>query len=298
MSRSAGAGFFSKRASTLNRAQSLLLLSAAAFSTAGLFTHEAPVDLWAMIFWRNAFGIAALIIMLLGAPSTFGSPWRGLGRRECVVIASASFGTICYLAAFAHTSVADISIIYATAPLITAALAWFWLHEVMSRRTLAAACTALFGVGVTFVGSWRVGSATGDGLALMMTVSLSIMAVAARGTRLAAVPTALAASAVASAAVLPLGWASNATFVIGWHEAAWLAGFGIVTMAVALPCYLIGAADVPAGRAMLISAMELPLAPLWVWLAFGEVPSAASAVGGAIVTSAILVDLAGKQVQA
>ena len=41
-------------------------------------------------------------------------------------------------------------------------------------------------------------------------------------------------------------------------------------MAVALPSYLAGAATVPAGKAMLISALETPLAPLWVWLAFAE----------------------------
>ena len=63
-------------------------------------------------------------------------------------------------------------------------------------------------------------------------------------------------------------------------------------MAVALPCYLLGAADVPAGKAMLISALEMPLAPLWVWLAFGETASSASLVGGVIVTLAVLSDRA------
>ena len=38
---------------------------------------------------------------------------------------------------------------------------------------------------------------------------------------------------------------------------------------------------------MLISALEMPLAPLWVWLAFAEVPSNASLIGGSIVALAI-----------
>jgi drug/metabolite transporter (DMT)-like permease len=281
------------RTRIVHRGQSLLLLSAVAFSTAGFFTRQAPVNLWAMVFWRNGFGIAALLLMLLAAPKTFGRLDYRLNRREWVVIASSSFGTICYLAAFAYTSVANISIIYATAPMITAAMARLWLRETMSRKTLAAASVALIGVGFTVSGSLRAGTAFGDCLALMMTVSLSVMAVAARGTALSAAPTALIASMLAAWFVPPLGWIESASFLIGWRDAAWLAGFGIVTMAVALPCYLLGAADVPAGKAMLISALEMPLAPLWVWLAFGETASSASLVGGVIVTLAVLSDLAG-----
>ncbi len=104
--------------------------------------------------------------------------------------------------------------------------------------------------------------------------------------------TACVACLLAAFAVLPLGWAAGASFAISWREAAWLAGFGIVTMGVALPCYLAGAAAVPAGQAMLISAMEMPLAPLWVWLALAEIPSRASLLGGGVVAVAILWQLA------
>jgi drug/metabolite transporter (DMT)-like permease len=62
-------------------------------------------------------------------------------------------------------------------------------------------------------------------------------------------------------------------------------------MAVAFPCYLAGAAYVPSAQAMLLSALETPLGPLWVWLAFGERPSLASFVGGGIVALAILLQL-------
>jgi drug/metabolite transporter (DMT)-like permease len=61
-----------------------------------------------------------------------------------------------------------------------------------------------------------------------------------------------------------------------------------MTMAIALPCYLSGAACVPAGQAMLISTLELPLAPLWVWLAFAEIPPNASLIGGGVVAFAVL----------
>jgi drug/metabolite transporter (DMT)-like permease len=274
----------------------LLILSAAAFSTAGFFTREAPVDVWAMTFWRNLFGSAALLPLILGSKS--GASWRAIllfGRWGWATIAASSFATLCFLGALAHTSVANVSIIYATAPLLTALIAWAWLREKATRRTLCAAILALFGVALTFAGSIGGGKLFGDGLALAMAVSMSLMTVVARRHgRLPALPTACIASLVAALAVLPLGWASGASFVISWQAAAWLAAFGVMTMAIALPCYFAGAAAVPAGQAMLISAAEMPLAPLWVWLAFAEVPSSASLAGGGIVALAILWQLSEK----
>jgi drug/metabolite transporter (DMT)-like permease len=269
----------------------LLVLSAIAFSTAGFFTRQAPVDLWAMVFWRNLFGAAALLFVIL---ATSRGSLRGqlrFGLKQAAVIGFGALGTITYLAAFKFTSVANISIIYATAPLLTAAAAWLWLREGMARKTLFAAVMAVLGVGLTVAHSLGAGTLLGDALALAMTLSLSLMAVAARGNTLPAAVTALAASLAATITVLPVGWLASASFAIGWQDGFWLAAFGIVTMAIALPSYLAGAAEVAAGRSMLISALEMPLAPLWVWLAFGETPALATILGGSIVALAILYEL-------
>jgi drug/metabolite transporter (DMT)-like permease len=294
MSNSAAAPIAIPRRRPATRGLLLLILSAIAFSTAGLFAREAPVDLWAMVFWRNLFGSAALALLLLASQG--GASRRSvllLGRWGWTTIAASSFATICFLAALARTSVADVSIIYATAPLITALIAWLWLREKTTRTTLCAAVLALLGVAITFAGSMGGGALFGDGLALTMALSLSFMTVVARRhARLPVLLTACIACLMAALAVLPLGWAAGASFVISWPETAWLAGFGILTMGVALPCYLAGAAAVPAGQAMLISAMEMPLAPLWVWLALAEIPSRASLLGGGVVAVAILWQLA------
>ena len=49
-----------------------------------------------------------------------------------------------------------------------------------------------------------------------------------------------------------------------------------------------GSRPIPATETALISALETPLAPAWVWLAFGEVPTAAAMVGGTIVLGAVV----------
>jgi drug/metabolite transporter (DMT)-like permease len=276
-------------ARALSKGQLLLIVSALAFSLAGFFTREAPVNLWAMVFWRNLFGSAALLPFILQAEGN--GAWRAIGRigwSGWATMAAGSLGTILYLGAFAHTSVANVSIIYASAPLMAAFIAWAWLGERPARKTLAAAVLALFGVAVTVSGSTG-GAILGDGLALAMTIAFSLMTVLARGhARLPALLTACLSSFLAALAAAPLGWAAGASLAISWSQMAWLAAFGVAAMAIALPCYLMGAARVPAGQAMLISALEMPLAPLWVWLAFAERPSVASFIGGGVVALAVL----------
>ena len=273
------------------RGETLLVGSAIAFSSAGFFTRQAPVDLWAMVFWRNIFGAAALGLIILFTSRKLPPAKLRVGSQQCAVIALGSFGTICYLAAFKFTSVANISIIYATAPLISAFAAWVWLSEIVARKTLVASMFAVAGVSVTVGHSLDATTLFGDGLALLMTLALSLMAVAARDNSLPVLMTSLAASLAAAIAVLPLGWLDDASFGITGTQALWLAGFGILTMALALPAYLAGAADVPASRGMLIGAIEMPLAPFWVWLAFGETPSMATIGGGSVVALAVLYDL-------
>ena len=268
----------------------LLILSAFAFSTAGFFAREAPVNHWAMVFWRNLFGVAALAPMVVASAN--GTSVRAslrLGRWGWGTVVASAIATICFIAAFAHTSVANVSIIYATAPLLSALIAWLWLRERASRTTICAAALALCGVAVTVAGSLGHGRLGGDALALAMAVAMSLMTVIAR--RRAGLPVALTAciaSLVAALAVLPLGWISGAGFVVSWRQAAWLAAFGVVNMGIALPCYLAGAGLVPAGQAMLISTLEMPLGPLWVWLAFSETPARASLAGGLVVALAVI----------
>jgi drug/metabolite transporter (DMT)-like permease len=49
-----------------------------------------------------------------------------------------------------------------------------------------------------------------------------------------------------------------------------------------------GARRLPAAQAALLSASEVPLAPLWVWMFFSEVPARETFIGGGLVLAAIL----------
>jgi drug/metabolite transporter (DMT)-like permease len=45
----------------------------------------------------------------------------------------------------------------------------------------------------------------------------------------------------------------------------------------------------------LIGALDAPLAPIWVWLAFNEIPPTLTLIGGAVVMLAVLGYLGGSR---
>ena len=99
----------------------LVLLSAFAFSTAGLFTRLVETDVWTMLFWRGLFGgllIAGYIVWRDGPLAM--AALRRIGRPGLVAAGCSTAATICFINALRETSVADVLVINATAPFMTA----------------------------------------------------------------------------------------------------------------------------------------------------------------------------------
>lgn len=64
--------------------------------------------------------------------------------------------------------------------------------------------------------------------------------------------------------------------------------FGIVNTIAGAALFILGSRCLPAVETALISALETPMTPLWVWLAFVETPPPLTLLGGAIVLTAVL----------
>jgi drug/metabolite transporter (DMT)-like permease len=142
---------------------------------------------------------------------------------------------------------------------------------------------ALIGV-IVMVGLGREGSLLGDLLAFGMTVGMAVMMVMAR--RYPSIPVLQAACLSALLSGL-LAWPFGAPTMISSAEFGLLAAFGLVNSALGLTLFTMGARRLPAIETGLIGALDAPLAPLWVWLAFGEVPGKTTLIGGTIVFSAV-----------
>jgi drug/metabolite transporter (DMT)-like permease len=264
----------------------IVVAAAVVFSTAGLFTRLIAADTWTVLFWRGLLGGASIGAFVAwrhraGTPAAFAA----IGRPGCVVAACMTVGVVSFIAALRLTAVAHVAIIYATAPLLTALVARLWTGERASPATLAASLVAAAGVAVMVGGGPGAGDARGDLLALAMTLAMAVMMVVLRRHREVPMVPAACLSAWLTALV---SWPMAAPLRVSGDDPLYLALFGAVQMGLGYVLLTVGSQRVAPVENALVGALDAPLAPLWVWVAFGEAPTAAALAGGAVVLAAVV----------
>ena len=206
--------------------------------------------------------------------------WKHLGWAGWSAATVSSAATICFIAAFKNTAVANVAIIYATAPFAAAAIAWVWMRETPDLATLVAAGLCLAGVTVMVGGSAGGPDLIGDLLALGMTALMALMMVIMR--RYPERPMTLAVGPVSCFQLVATVWVMGAQLDVSARELVLLAGFGVVHAA-ATVLLAEGVLRIRAAEAALLGALEVPLAPLWSWLILSETPRMPALGGGAVV---------------
>jgi drug/metabolite transporter (DMT)-like permease len=272
------------------RRGALLVAGAAlAWSTAGLLVRWTETDPWTTLFWRALFAGAALLVHLALAEGRRSlAAFRHLGPVGLALAACFAISMMTFINALALTTVANVMVFQAASPLFAAVLAWFWLKERIPPRIAVAIAATL--AGVVLMVSGRIAIAdpgrelAGDLISLVMSLTSALVIILARRDRLVSMTAATCLGmAITAALALPL-----ADLAPSPRDFALLAAFGIGQMALALVMFTNGVRLIPAADAGLISVVECVLAPLWVWLAFGETPDARGLLGGAIVLAAVL----------
>lgn len=265
----------------------LVAASAAISSAAGFFARATAVDAFTMVFWRCLFGgllIAGYILWRHRGATA--SAVRAVGVAGLMVAACSAIATICFINALTRTTVADVTVIFAVSPFAAAILAWLWHGERQSKVTLAASALALLGVVLTVDAALAAGTIVGDLLALAATVLMAALMVIVRRRRdVSMLPASCLSAFLAVALVAPMA----RPFAPTGAELAILAGFG-AQFGLTLLLLTLGTRLIAAPRAALLGSLEIPLAPLWVLLAFGEVPGWAVVAGGALVLAAVIAD--------
>ena len=136
----------------------LIILSAIAYSSAGFFTRLIHLDAWTMLFWRGLFaGLMILCVIVVQERGHTMAAIRAVGRPGFAAALSSTAATILYLNAFRRTSVADVAVIFAFAPFLTAGLGWLCLGVTEAWTTLAASLFGLLGVGMGALGAILLG---------------------------------------------------------------------------------------------------------------------------------------------
>ncbi|MBC7477818.1 MAG: EamA family transporter [Pseudorhodobacter sp.] len=262
----------------------LVGISTLSWSTAGLFTRAIQADLFAMLFWRGAFSVLGLLVVLVllrgaGSLKTF----LHLGLWGWIYAAASTAALFCYISSFRLTSVAHVAIIYAIVPFCAAGLSWLMLKQRPKRDAILASSVALIGA-VVMVGFGNDGHIAGDILAFIMTILMALMIVISRRYPLmpnlhAGIVSIFAASVIS----LPLA----GSLAQPPDQLLLLAVFGLVNSTLGFAMFAVGSPKIAPIETALLCALEAPIAPLWVWLAFGERPSPITIAGATLVFAAV-----------
>ena len=271
----------------------LLCLFSATFFTslAGvILRHVEAADGWQVLFYRSLAFVAVLLLFLKwrhgGATAR---AFRAVGRPGLVTSLSLSPAFVLFILALLETTVANVVFILSLSPFVAALFAWLALGEPVGRATLAAMAVALVGVGFMFGDGLVAGTLTGNWYAAGACVSYSVALVAMRKGRAVDMLPAVCLAGVVTIGVTGLVAmvVSPSQLSISLRDLTLAAVLGVVQLAFQYILVTTGTRTVPVAEVALIGRLTLVLAPMWVWLAVGEVPGALSLVGGAIILIAV-----------
>ena len=267
----------------------LLTASAVAYSSAGFFTRLIEVDAWTLLFWRGLFAGAFLAAMVaVQERGRFVQAFRDIGVTGLLVAVFSAVATVSFLNAMRMTSVADVMVVDAAIPFITAGVAWLLIGERERARTLLASLAAVGGVAIMATTALKEGRILGDLLALVMAVLMSTVMVLIRGKRgVNMVPAVCLSAFLCALVVAPVAHPAK----VDLADLGLLALFGMGQFDMGLLLLALGTPFVSATRGALIGVLQAPLGTLWVWLAFSERPAHATLVGGAVVLAAVVSDM-------
>lgn len=263
----------------------LVALSALVFSVSGVLTKMIEADAWTIACWRGLIGgLAVMAYVEFRRGDTPREQAFRLGTRGWILASVGSAASIAFIYAFKLTYVANVAVIYATAPFFAAGLAWLAMREVAKGRTMVAGALSVFGVSVIVSGGLGTGKLMGDLLALGMTFGNAAYIVLIR--KFAHVPVVWAGGASALQLFL-IGAVVGTPLDVSAQDAVLLVLFGL-TFAGAVILWTEGTRLIPSAQSALLGTVEIPCATLLAWIILNEFPPTAAVCGGALIVSAVL----------
>jgi len=262
------------------------------WSTAGVVTrHLEHAQKFEVTFWRSFFTMLCLLVML---PLFKG---RHVFSRMRQGGASLWWSGLCwsgmftfFMVAIMLTTVANVLVTLALAPLFTALASRFFLGHRILLRTWVAIVVA--GGGIAFM----YASQLSQGVSLAGTLVALCVPIAgaanwtitqhahAHGKDIDLLPAVLIGAVLSSLVTLPVAWPFQASA----HDLSLLFGLGLGQLAI--PCLLVVvcARVLKAPEVALLGLLEVIFGILLAWLGAGEVPGQDVFFGGALVIGALV----------
>jgi drug/metabolite transporter (DMT)-like permease len=261
----------------------LVSSSAAVFGLTGVLTKSIHADPLVVTCWRGFYGSILIAGYVLWRRRSGAGGSLRLGWRGWLLAVEGAAASIAFISAFKFTFVANVAVIYATAPFVAALLAWLIFREPFRALTMTAAAVSVAGVFIMVWSSFGAGHLLGDALALLMTIGSALYMIMVRAFRDTPV---VWAGAVSAFLLFLFGWLVADPLAISRRDALLLVAFGCC-FALASVLWTEGSRLIPAAESGLLGSAEVPFAILFAFLFLAEIPPAASLAGGAIVLIAV-----------
>lgn len=263
------------------------------WSIAGVVTRRLEAaHSFEITFWRSAFTVLALAVLLLAlrGPAALLRSVRAGGKTLWLSGLCWSVMFTAFMIALTLTSVANVLVTMAIAPLLTALLARVALGHRLAARTWAAIVVA--GIGIAWMYAREVSGADARNV-LGTLVALCVPIAAATNWTLIQhsrnardvdlLPAVLIGAMISALVTLPLAM----PFAASAHDLGLLGLLGVVQLAI--PCLMSVAAarHLSAPEASLLALLEVVFGVAWAWLGANEAPAAHVLGGGALVLGAL-----------
>ncbi len=262
------------------------------WSTAGVVTrHLEHAQKFEVTFWRSLFTMLCLLVMLplFKGRDVFARMRQGGSALWLSGLCWCGMFTF-FMVAIMLTTVANVLVTMALAPLLTALMARIFIGHHIPLRTWLAIVVA--GAGIAYM----YASQLGQGVSLAGTLVALCVPIAgasnwtltqhahAQGQDVDLIPAVLVGAVLSSLVTLPLAWPFQASA----HDLSLLFGLGLVQLAVPCVLVVVCARVLKAPEVALLSLLEVIFGILLAWIGAGEVPHQDVFVGGALVIGALV----------
>jgi drug/metabolite transporter (DMT)-like permease len=268
----------------------LVLMAGVIWSSIGVGVRSIEqANVWQILFYRSLAMSLFLFILI-----SLRSRYRPVQRIRQAGFPGVIGGAVLVVAfaggihAIQTTTVANAMFLFAAAPFIAAVLGLIVLGERVRRATWIAMVFAFLGVFLMVMQGVSTGRLEGNIAALLSAVGFAMFTIVLRWKKLQDM-----LPAIFIAGLLAMVVSSSISIVQGYglsipaRDVLISLALGVFQVGLGLAAYTTGSRVVPAAELALLAMTEVLLAPLWVWLFFGETASPYTLMGGGVLLIAI-----------
>ena len=277
----------------------LILAAGMVWSTQGLGIRLIEqAESWSVLTWRSLGLIAALTLYItIASRGQFWAAMTSVGRSGALGALSLAMAFAGAIYAMQTTTIASAVVLFSASPVFAALIGWAVRGERVAVQTWLAILLAVVGIAVMVGGQIDMRAISGNAAALVSAIGFGAFSVSLRNAHHALRRDIGHFPVVLWAGIMALVAGAAAAQIMGQDltpppaDIAISVALGIFILAGGMMLYTFGSRAVTAAAATLLSQLEVILGPFWVWLFLGEAFSTATAIGGAIVLAALVLNV-------